>query len=422
MRTLLRVPKYALLGLLLSALLAGDALRLNPAQQVALPYHFSVVSWEARNLLSKWTHRLGRLLPWSRGSGLEGRALLDEYFWLGDEVRRLRDEIARAVARSGPGGGDSLMASERELARVMEMREQLKGDVEEEIESIVSGVLTDQGIASFGSFDFPPVDIRLDEPPKVLVTSPRDRIARSHEALVTTDVTVGQREMMEQALLRDADLSALVANIGGVATYPGIVGNTRDLRWTLATAAHEWLHHYLVANLTSLGLRTYSEPEMLTINETMVDMAGREIGDLAFEKLGGHTEPPPSERPSNESAGEVERNHDDFDFDVEMRATRRRADELLAAGAVQEAEAYMESRRMLFVENGFYIRKLNQAYFAINGTYAEGPQSSSPIGDQMREVRERAPDLKTFVSTMAAVSSHREFLDTLERLRAQGPG
>ncbi len=421
MRTLLGVPKYALLAVLLTTLLAGDVVRLNPAQQVALPYRYSLVSWEARNLLSKWTHRLGRLLPWSYRPALEGRALLDEYFWLGDEVLRLRDEIRRAAARDGPDSDASVLASERELDSIVEMRERLKNDVEETIESVVSGVLTEQGIASFGPFDYPPVDIRLDEPPRVLITSPRDRIARSHEALVMTDVTVEQREMMEQALFRDADLSALVSNIGGVATYPGIVGNTRDLRWTLGTAAHEWLHHYLVANLTPLGLKAYSEPEMLTVNETMADMTGREIGDLAYEKLGGGGEPPPSRAPSDESDDDAEGTGDDFDFDAEMRATRLRVDDLLAAGAVQEAEAYMESRRMLFVENGFYIRKLNQAYFAINGTYAEGPQSSSPIGDQMREVRDLVPDLKTFVSTMATVSSHRGFLDTLERLRAQDP-
>ena len=99
MRTLLGVPKYALLAVLLTTLLAGDVVRLNPAQQVALPYRYSLVSWEARNLLSKWTHRLGRLLPWSYRPALEGRALLDEYFWLGDEVLRLRDEIRRAAAR-----------------------------------------------------------------------------------------------------------------------------------------------------------------------------------------------------------------------------------------------------------------------------------------------------------------------------------
>ena len=53
-----------------------------------------------------------------------------------------------------------------------------------------------------------------------------------------------------------------------------------------------------------------------------------------------------------------------FDFRTEMRLTRVRADELLAAGQIAEAEAYMEQRRLYFWENGYRLRKLNQAYFA----------------------------------------------------------
>ena len=130
---------------------------------------------------------------------------------------------------------------------------------------------------------------------------------------------------------------------------------------------------------------------------------------LAFERLGGA------------SAVDVDQNGDSFDFAREMRETRLRVDDLLADGAIEEAEAYMEERRRLFVENGFFIRKLNQAYFAITGTYAEQPQSSSPIGDQMREVRSLVPDIKTFISTVSAVSTPQEFVDALEQLRAGDP-
>ena len=41
-----------------------------------------------------------------------------------------------------------------------------------------------------------------------------------------------------------------------------------------------------------------------------------------------------------------------FDYNREMRQTRLRVDELLAEGKVEEAEAYMEERRQLFVEQG----------------------------------------------------------------------
>ncbi len=48
-------------------------------------------------------------------------------------------------------------------------------------------------------------------------------------------------------------------------------------------------------------------------------------------------------------------------------------DELLAAGKIEEAEAYMEARRQVFWDNGYAIRKLNQAYFAFYGAYADVP-------------------------------------------------
>ncbi len=400
-------------------LLAGDVPRLNPAQRVALPYHYSLLAWEAGNLLSKWTHRLGGLFPWTSGPALEGRELVLEYIRLGDEVRRLRDEIDRAAAERH-GSQTALAEREGELAHVMNVRDGLKGDVEEVIESTISAVLTELDIASWGDLDYPPVDIRLDEPPKVLITSPRDRIMRSHEALVATDVTVEEREIMEDALLESENLSALVADIGGVAAYPAIVGNTGDLRWTLGTAAHEWMHHYLVAHLRPLGLKAYTNPGMLTINETMVDLAGREIGDLAFQRLGGIIEPPPPDDGRDGGSHTGGEDEDGFDFGKKMHETRLRVDELLAAGAVQDAEAYMEERRRFFTENGTYIRRLNQAYFAINGTYAEQAESSSPIGGQMSEIWALVPDLKSFISSVSQVSGEEDFLDLLERLRAQG--
>jgi hypothetical protein len=344
-----------------------------------------------------------------------------EYIRLGDEVRRLRDEINRAAA-ARLGGQTTLAEREGELAHVMNVRDGLKEDVEEVIESTISAVLSELDIASWGDLDYPPVDIRLDEPPKVLVTSPRDRIIRSHEALVATDVTVEEREIMEDALLESEGLSALVADIGGVAAYPAIVDNTGDLRWTLGTAAHEWMHHYLVAHLRPLGLKAYTNPGMMTINETMVDLAGREIGDLAFQRLGGIIEPPPPDDGRDGGSHAGGEDEDGFDFDKEMRETRLRVDDMLAAGAVQDAEAYMEERRRFFAENGTYIRRLNQAYFAINGTYAEQPESSSPIGGQMREIRALVPDLKSFISSVSQVSVEEDFLDLLERLRAQGGG
>ena len=97
------------------------------------------------------------------------------------------------------------------------------------------------------------------------------------------------------------------------------------------------------------------------------------------------------------------------DFRREMHATRLRVDDLLERGRIEEAEAYMESRRQVFVEEGYPIRKLNQAYFAFYGTYADNPASVSPIGQEVDRLREISGSLGEFVRTMSGFGSYQEF-------------
>ena len=101
-----------------------------------------------------------------------------------------------------------------------------------------------------------------------------------------------------------------------------------------------------------------------------------------------------------------------------MQETRRTVDALLSRGEVEIAEAYMETRRGLFVNNGHPIRKLNQAYFAFNGTYAESPASVNPIGGQVRRLRELSPNFGAFVSLVSGVASYSEFLELLDENEA----
>ena len=405
------------LSLVVVLLLGSDVLRLNPAERVSLRYHYSLVAWEADNLLSKWVHRLASALPWHAGSTLDRPSRIREYFRLGGEISTLDAELEQAAARIDERRPDEVARLDAELARLRATRNDLRNDVEEAIEATVSSVIAEQGVSSWGGLIFPPVDVRLGEPPLLLVTSPRGSISRLHDVLLWPRMNILQGERMEGALLQDWDISALVTRIGGVATYPASVDSRQTLRWTLDTTAHEWLHQYLV--FRPLGRSIYVSPDMQTLNETFADVAGREIGGHAFEKLGGTVALP---GPVRELEMEVTEQAKElgFDFDAEMRATRRRVDELLFTGAIEQAEAYMEERRKLFVDNGFAIRKLNQAYFAFHGTYAESPASVSPIGDQLHEFRELVPDLSTFIETMSQTSSYQQFVDILNGLRAGG--
>ncbi len=351
---------------------------------------------------------------------------VEEYFRLGEDVRRLEAELYEAIARnSDDDANPARRVIEVELEEIKELRKSLRNDVEEAIEATISAVVTEEDIGTWWKFIFPPVDIRLTDPPKLLVTSPRDRIERTHDVLLSPNIVEEEREDIERELLEDSNLSALVINIGGVATYPASIPGSQPLQWTLQIAAHEWLHHYFFFH--PLGQNMFNSTDMQILNETVADIAGREIGDLAFKMLESNIESiglrGDIPQPMREMEGEVPELAGavaaPFDFDREMRKTRLRVDGLLSEGMVEEAEAYMEERRRLFVDNGFNIRKLNQAFFAFNGTYADSPASVSPVGDQLQRFRRLMPDLETFVKVTSGISSYQEFLDKLESLDAE---
>jgi hypothetical protein len=100
-----------------------------------------------------------------------------------------------------------------------------------------------------------------------------------------------------------------------------------------------------------------------------------------------------------------------FDFRAEMHTTRVHVDELLAARKISEAETYMEQRRQVFWNNGYAIRKLNQAYFAFYGAYADVPGGAAgedPVGPAVRALRTRNKSLAAFLNTIAQMSSFQQ--------------
>ncbi len=90
-----------------------------------------------------------------------------------------------------------------------------------------------------------------------------------------------------------------------------------------------------------------------------------------------------------------------------MNITRVRVDELLAEGKIEEAEEYMEERRVIFWENGYKgLRKLNQAYFAFHGAYADMPGGASgstedPVGEAVRSLRAQSGSLADFLNRIS---------------------
>ena len=369
-----------------------------------------IIGWEMRNFFDKWLSR-GATVFTDDPTVEETIADVREYARLTDEIGRIEGAINRAVTLGKP-----VSELEEEQKGLALQRDALEARVEELIEAQISGILAEEGfswgIGFLGSdgYLFPPVDFKYDDSPPALVVSPRERIERESTRLLTPGLGITERQDIEEEVEGlDGDYSALVVDTGGVATFPAVVGASGNLQYTLRTVAHEWVHHYLI--FYPLGRNYWASGDMVAINETVANIAGDEIGDAVYERhYADKPHPPPTPIPESAPTPTPTPTPPSFSFSREMRETRLRVDSLLAEGQVEEAEAYMEERRLLFAENGYFIRKLNQAYFAFYGSYADRPTAVSPIGGQVKQIREQSASLKEFLDTMAGVSSHEDLL------------
>jgi hypothetical protein len=255
---------------------------------------------------------------------------------------------------------------------------------------------------------WPPVNIEFQNPPSVLVRSPRNEIRIDNETLLEGDLPIERAEQIEADAERDGKTSALVVQIGGIAMYPAIIPEDSDYAFVMEDIAHEWTHHYLY--FTPLGRRYFSSGKLTTLNETVADRVGQELGArlVAEYPLG----------PSYVSSGGVMASPAGaIDFVAEMRALRRQVEALLADGKVADAERLMEEKRRYLADNGYYIRKLNQAYFAFHGSYADSAGSIDPIGPKLDTLRKESPSLKAFVERARDLTSEAD----LDRALANAP-
>ncbi len=387
--------------------LPPDSRHFNPAQREGAPFLYDITFWELSNIADKWTAKAMSLLD--RDAAAARVRDTRDYLAVNKEMANVRGRLRMASARNLHEETAKMQAL---LDDTEAQAESLSGGAEETVEAYISAVLVEEGLGLFGEVVFPPVDVRLTQPPKLLIVSPRERIHRKHDVLLRSDMSLAERERVEYRILRDDNMSALVEDIGGLATYPASVANGHSIRWTVQAAAHEWLHHYFF--FKPLGQHMFDNDDMFQLNETIANVAGREIGDRAFEAMSEDSlvqEQAYAGAAPNGAAGSPP-----FDFAREMQETRLTVDAMLAEGRVEEAEAYMEERREVFVENGYPIRKLNQAYFAFYGTYADLPAAVSPIGDQVKRFRELVPDLGEFLGEVSEISSYEEFLNRLGQL------
>jgi hypothetical protein len=274
------------------------------------------------------------------------------------------------------------------------------------LERVVAATYADEGMARASPLPtqrlFPPLLVALTSPPNMLIVAPRTEL-RVAQSVVLAPMDVTAQERLE-ASVDSADVVALVAPIGGLATYPSMVLAQDSPERVVAAVAHEWLHQYLI--FYPLGARYWAAQETREINETTADLVGQEIGARVVERYA------PSR---TDSPGQNQAPAAGFDFRAFMRETRVRTEQLLLAGQVADAEAYMGARRDELQTHGVTIRKLNQAYFALYGSYGGGFAASprNPIPPLLRQLRERSGSLAEFVVQVREVTSVAQLRDTL---------
>ncbi|MFZ3070393.1 MAG: hypothetical protein WA110_04640, partial [Anaerolineaceae bacterium] len=262
---------------------------------------------------------------------------------------------------------ESIKAIEEILDKEQNNLDQLAPLAEAVVQSQTEMTLVDLGFGLGGQV-FPPVLYKVSELPLSLIVSPRTEIKTVLDISLAAGLDSLEKNAIEEGIYQEYDYSALVEPIGGLSAYPTMVMQTTDLNWLTETVAHEWIHNYLV--FRPLGVRYEASAEMRTINETVASLAGSEIGlELISTYYPERVPPPPVPKARSKQADAFSQPVEVFNFRAEMRETRVRVDELLAEGQLARAEEYMEQRRQFFWENGYQIRKINQAYFAFYGSY-----------------------------------------------------
>jgi hypothetical protein len=284
-----------------------------------------------------------------------------------------------------------------------------------------------------GGQPLPPVLYHNSPTPLALIVSKREEIAQIANISILPTLTLDEQVALEDEVAKSLDVSTLVVPIGGVGVYPTMVMETTNLPWMLNTIAHEWTHNYL--NLRPLGLNYSTTPELRTMNETAANIVGDEVGLWVLHAhypemltASASVAYPTSARldtprnlPSLDPSFLPPNGLDDppvFDFRAEMRETRVTVDELLAQGKIEDAEAYMEGRRQVFWQNGYLLRKINQAYFAFHGAYADQPGGAAgedPVGPAVRALREQSDSLADFLNTIARMTSFEQLLEAIHQ-------
>jgi hypothetical protein len=327
------------------------------------------------------------------------------------EISRLSYDIAKVYADPNTADPAKATVDQRRQRDELQAREDRMALLAEAIiQTQVAAVVKDEGLSFLGQ-PAPPVLYHITPLPYALIVSPRDKIEQQVHISLLPGLTLEERVRIEEGVAKNLDKSALVVGIGGVGVYPTMVMSTTDLNWLVEVVGHEWTHNFLT--LRPLGINYDTSPELRTINETTASISGKEIGREVVRRYYPERLPPeetPVPEPTQPDSPQATPAAPVFDFRKEMRVTRLTVDDMLAKGEIDQAEAYMEAQRRVFWDQGYQIRKLNQAYFAFYGAYNDTPGGASeagndPVGPAVQQLRQQSSSLAEFLNRISWVTS-----------------
>lgn len=403
-----------LLLIVLTISLAASGVPMVEASQRVQRYtraqEFEFLGWTVDALATKFSQfSLGT----STHLPAEARpSLVLEYFDLVSQASALEGQANEIFSDPSIQDPESQAeAAQAQLTQVRRRLSQIQAVAESVLAEQASVILTELGLDLEGEV-LPPVAFHFSRTPLALIASPRDVIRQEANVQLNPGLSIGERIQLENEVQAGTDLSALVVPIGGLGTYPTMIQESSAVSWVVETIFHEWVHNYLTFH--PLGLNYNSSPELRTMNETVASILGRELGREALRRYYPEYLPPPPSEPEGAPKSEPP----SFDFRAEMRETRVTVDRLLAMGSIKQAEEYMQARRQFFWDHGYHIRKLNQAYFAFYGAYADEPGGAAgedPVGEAVRSLWDRVQDPRQFLRLVAWMDDYSDLQAELAR-------
>lgn len=342
------------------------------------------------------------------------QGLVREFLGLARKVGELEARQLELTADpEAPHPGPEARSNAEEIRQTRARLAALQAPVETVLQEQEAIILAQMGFDPVG-VPLPPVSFHFTRLPLSVIVSPRDVIRQDASIQLDPNLTLDQQVSLEDGLEAGLDVSALVVPLGGIGTYPTMVQENANLDWIAEVIAHEWAHNYLFFRPLGFLYETDldASPEVRTMNETAASLFGKAVSRTLLERYYPDLLPPPSSpRSPAESAPPA------FDFRAEMHATRVEVDSLLAQGKVEEAEGYMEARRQVFWRNGYPLRRLNQAYFAFYGAYADEPGGAAgpdPVGEAVRAFWERSASPGDFLRQIGWMRSLGQLEQALE--------